>query len=125
MHMFAMHDRRRQPSPLAAAGAVLAACAVALAAYAAHASAAAGHQGPLFTAAAIAFGHGLALQTLGPDSRRRLRRGLLLGLLLGTLLFCGSVVAAQLFGMSAKLAPLGGGLLILCWLGLGFDHLRR
>lgn len=123
--MFASHDRRRQPSFLAATGAALAAAAVALSAYAAHASAAVGHQAPLFTAAAVAFGHGLALQTLGQDNRRRLRRVLLAGLLLGTVLFSGSVVAAHVFGASAKLAPLGGGLLILCWLGIALDHLRR
>ncbi len=123
--MFVGHDRRRQPSLLAAAGALLAAGAVALSAYAAHASAAAGHQAALFTAAAVAFGHGLALQWLGQDNRRRLRRVLLAGMLLGTLLFCGSVVLAQLAGTSARFAPLGGGLLILCWLGLAYDHLRR
>lgn len=123
--MFVSHDRRRQPSALAAAGALLAAGAVALSAYAAHAAAAAGHQAPLFTAAAVAFGHGLALQALGQDNRRRLRRVLLAAMLLGTVLFSGSVAAAQLFGISAKLAPLGGGLLILCWLGLAYDHLRR
>lgn len=112
------------PRWLPSAGAVLAAASVALSAYAAHAvDATMGHR--LQMAAAIAFGHGLALAALGSRVSRRLGTFALAMLLLGTLLFSGSLVAAQLFGAPARLAPVGGLLLIVGWLLHAADALRR
>lgn len=109
---------------LAAAGALCAGLSVALAAYAAH-----GVDGQarawLQTAALFAFGHGLALAVLAPAAVRRLRRAALLCLLGGMLLFSGSLAAGALFAWPTAAAPLGGGLLILGWLLLAADCLRR
>ncbi|AWV07796.1 DUF423 domain-containing protein [Marilutibacter maris] len=109
---------------LAGAGAVLAAVSVALAAYASH-----GADGEarthLQTAAAFAFGHGLALCALAPQARRRFGRWALAGLLLGVLLFSGSLVAAHAFGWPTRLAPAGGSLMILAWLAYAVDAARR
>ena len=108
----ATHPRARWS---ASAGAVLAAFAVALSAYASH-----GAEGiaraNLLTAAAFAFGHGVALVALSSWPRRRLATLASLVLLLGTLLFCGALVAKSLFGLSSALAPHGGMLLIAGWL---------
>jgi len=105
------------------AGAVLAAAAVALSAYAAH-GAAQDAQGRLQIAAVFAFGHGIALAALGPRAARRSGTVALAALLLGTLLFSGSLAAAQLFGTPTQLAPAGGMLLIAGWLLLAADALR-
>ena len=110
-------------SPLAAAGAVCAAIAVALGAYATHAATGAA-QGPLQTAAAVAFGHGIALAALGRGLRTRLCRLALGALLLGTVLFAGSIALHALAGVAPVLAPFGGMLLIAGWLLLAFDLLR-
>lgn len=111
-------------SPLAAAGALSAAAAVALAAYAAH-----GVDGEaqlrLQTAAIQAFGHGLALALLAPTVVRRLGRAALSVLLLGMLLFCGSLAGNVLLGWPTVAAPFGGMLLIVGWLLLAVDFLRR
>lgn len=111
------------PRLLAACGAVLLACAVALAAYAAH-----GVQGDaqsrLQTAAAFAFGHGLALVALAPRAQARLALVVLAMLLLGTLLFCGGLVAVTLFGIDAGVAPFGGMLMIAAWLAWAAVALR-
>jgi len=101
---------------LAAAGAMLAAFSVALAAWASHAA------GPdagqrLGLAAAFAFGHGLALAALAPRARGRLAVAALWALLLGVLLFAGSLAGAHFLGLPTRLAPLGGSLMILGWLG--------
>lgn len=109
---------------IAASGAVLAAVGVALSAYAAH-STAGDARGSLQTAALFAFGHGVALATMAPMSRRRLAVVALIGLLLGTLLFAGAIVAAQLWSVHARTAPFGGGLLIAAWLLYAADALRR
>ena len=106
----------RAARTLAAAGSVLAALAVALAAYASHAT------GPeagarLGTAAAFAFCHGLALAALAPRASGRLALAALGCLLLGVLLFAGSLAGAHFLGLPTRLAPLGGSLLILGWLG--------
>ena len=45
-------------------------------------------------------------------------------LLLGVLLFCGSLIAAALLGLTPALAPLGGGLVISGWLLHAYDRLR-
>ena len=100
---------------LASAGAVLAALAVGLAAYASHAV------GPgagmrLGLASAFAFGHGLALAALAPRSGGRLATLALCLLLAGVLLFAGSLAGAHFLGWGTRLAPLGGGLLMLGWL---------
>ena len=108
---------------LAACGALLLAAAVALAAYAAH-GVEGEAQARLNTAAAFAFGHGLALAVLAPRAHARLARLVLAALLLGTLLFCGGVVAVTLFGVSLGVAPFGGTLLIVGWLAWAFVALR-
>lgn len=109
---------------LAAAGAVLAAAAVALAAYASHAA------GPgaglrLGTAAAFAFGHGLALAALAPQAGGRLAAAALWLLLAGVLLFAGSLAGAHFIGLPTRLAPLGGSLMILGWLAHAVAAWRR
>jgi len=109
---------------LAFAGAVLAAAAVALFAYAAHATGMAG-QGSLQAAAAMAFGHGVALAALARMPQRRLAIAALTGLLLGTLLFSGGLFFAHVVGTHARTAPFGGALLIAAWLAYAVDALRR
>jgi uncharacterized membrane protein YgdD (TMEM256/DUF423 family) len=110
---------------LAAMGAVLAAAAVGVSAYAAHAvddSA----RSTLYTAAAVAFGHGLALAALTRGTPgRRLHFLALCGLLSGTLLFSGSLVLHHAVGLPLRLAPLGGGVLIFSWLLYAAAALRR
>ncbi len=114
--------RRRRG--LVASGAVLAAIAVALAAYSSH-----GADGEarvrLQTAAAFAFGHGIALAALAPRCARRLDTIALVALLIGTLLFSGSLVGAYAFGWPTALAPLGGSAMIAAWLLYAVDALRR
>ena len=113
----------RRNRGLAAIGALLAGGAVALAAYAAH-----GVEGlaqtRLQTAAAFAFGHGLALAVLAERAERLLDRSALYVLLAGTALFCGGVVAGTLFGTGSVVAPLGGTLLIAGWLLYAASALR-
>ena len=109
---------------LAASGAVLAATAVALAAYASHGL----HgvdQSRLQTAAVFAFGNGLALAALAPQTTRTLGQLALLALLLGVLLFSGSLAGSVLARWPTTLAPMGGVLMIGGWLGLAVDFIRR
>lgn len=105
-------------------GALLAGSAVALSAYASH-----GVDGSaranLLTAAAFAFGHGLALVALAGVARGRLAMIASLVLLAGTLLFCGALAGRSLLGLSSAPAPLGGGLLMLGWLLHAVAALRR
>ena len=108
---------------LAFAGALLAAAAVALAAYAAH-GADAGAATSLQLAAVFAFGHGVALCALAPQSPRRPGLWALAGLLLGVVLFSGSLVAAHALGWPTRLAPAGGSLMILAWLLYAVDAAR-
>lgn len=108
---------------LAAVGALLAALAVALAAYAAH-GVHGEDQARLQLLAAVVFGHGLALAALAPSAVGGLARLPLWGLLLGTLLFGGGIVAGVLVGTGNGLAPIGGTLLILAWLGRAVLALR-
>lgn len=105
-------------------GAVLAATAVAISAYTAHAVGE-GARAPLYTAAVLAFGHGLALATLAPVAATRLRFLALCGLLSGTLLFSGSLMAHHALGLPVRLAPLGGSILIFSWLLYAAAALRR
>jgi uncharacterized membrane protein YgdD (TMEM256/DUF423 family) len=109
---------------LAALGALLAALAVALGAHAAHGFEGAA-QSALYTAAIVAFGHGVALAALAPPARLRIQFFALSGLLLGTLLFSGSLVSRHLFGRPLGLAPFGGSLQILSWLLYAVASLRR
>lgn len=106
------------------AGALLAAASVALSAYASHADSGAG-QASLQAAAAIAFGHGVALAALSPLARGRLAATALLAMLLGTLLFSGGIVVAHFADGLARTAPFGGTLLIAAWLAWAIDALRR
>jgi uncharacterized membrane protein YgdD (TMEM256/DUF423 family) len=111
-------------SPLAAAGALCAALAVALAAYAAHAA-----DGPgrllLQTAAALVFGHGVALAALARGTCGRRRRLALIALLAGSMLFAGSLVLHALTGVQLHLAPAGGLLMIGGWVLLAIDLFRE
>lgn len=109
---------------IASSGALLAGVAVALAAYASHAATPDARM-RLFMAAAFAFGHGAVLAVGGAAPARRLAQGAWLALLVGTLLFAGSLVGAVLFGLSTRLAPLGGLTLIGGWLVLAIDRARR
>ncbi len=117
-------NHRQRRSWLAANGALFAAAAVALSAYAAHAA-----QGPtqtrLQTAALFAFGHGVALAALAPQSARPLARFALAMLCVGVLLFSGSLASNALAQWQTTLAPLGGCLLIAGWLLYAVDALRR
>lgn len=99
----------------AVAGATLAGLAVALSAYAAHGVDGAAQAG-LQTAAAYAFGHGVALVALASATRGRLATLASVLLLLGTLGFSGALASKHLLGVSTGTAPFGGSLLILGWL---------
>lgn len=108
---------------LGANGAICIAAAVALSAYAAHL--AQGHdQSRLQVAAALAFGHGIALAALAPAASRRLGRAALLLAYLGMLLFCGSLVFAALAQWPTTLVPWGGLAMIGGWLLFAGDRLR-
>ena len=112
------------PRALAAFGALACAAAVGLSAYASH-----GLQGDdarrAGLAALFAFGHGLALLLLAPGARTHLRRTGLGLLAVGLALFSGSLLGAALAGLPTALAPAGGLLLMLGWLIIGADALRR
>jgi uncharacterized membrane protein YgdD (TMEM256/DUF423 family) len=106
----------------AALGALFAGAAVALAALAMHAVS--GHESVrLSIAAAIAFGHGLALVAIVArgSTLATLARS---ALALGTLLFAGTLVLTVFAGASPTLAPAGGMLLMAGWVILAADFLR-
>jgi uncharacterized membrane protein YgdD (TMEM256/DUF423 family) len=109
---------------LAAFGALACGVAVGLGAYASH-----GLDGDaarrVGLAALFAFGHGLALLLLAPAAGTRLRLTGLSGLALGVLLFSGSLLAAVFLSAPTLLAPTGGMLLMLGWLAIAADVLRR
>lgn len=109
---------------LAALGAVACALAVGLGAYASH-----GLDGDAARRAGLAalflFGHGLALLVLAAPAASRLRLVALAALALGVLLFAGSLLGAVFAGLPTALAPAGGVLLMLAWLTLAADALRR
>jgi uncharacterized membrane protein YgdD (TMEM256/DUF423 family) len=108
---------------LAAIGSLLAGLSVALSAYAMHA-AAPDAQGRMLQAAVFAFAHGLALTALAPLAQRPTGLLALAMLLAGAFLFCGSLLAAALLGLSPMLAPFGGALMIAGWLLHAYDRLR-
>jgi uncharacterized membrane protein YgdD (TMEM256/DUF423 family) len=109
---------------LAACGALACGVSVGLGAYASH-----GLDGDaarrVGLAALFAFGHGLALLLLAPSAGTRLRTAGLSALAAGMLLFPGSLLAAVFLSASTALAPLGGMLLMLGWLVVAADALRR
>ena len=109
---------------LAAVGALACAAAVGLGAYASH-----GLDGDaarrVGLAAIFAFGHGLALLVLAPGAATRLRSAGLCALALGMALFSGSLLGAAFLSTPTALAPTGGLLLMLGWLLLAVDALRR
>lgn len=109
---------------LAAFGALACAAAVGLSAYASH-----GLPGEdarrVGLAALFAFGHGLALLLLAPHAASRLRVVGLMMLAPGLLLFSGSLLGAALVSLPTTLAPVGGLLLMLGWLIIAVDALRR
>jgi uncharacterized membrane protein YgdD (TMEM256/DUF423 family) len=109
---------------LAAAGELACGVSVGLGAYASH-----GLDGDaarrVGLAALFAFGHGLALLLLAPGASTRLRAVGLSGLALGVLLFSGSLLAAVFLSAPTVLAPTGGLLLMLGWLAIAADALRR
>ncbi|QNN47338.1 DUF423 domain-containing protein [Thermomonas brevis] len=108
---------------LAAIGSLLAGLSVALSAYAMHAAEPAA-QGRMLQAAVFAFAHGLALTALAPLAQRLAGLLALAMLLAGAFLFCGSLLAAALLGLSPMLAPFGGALMIAGWLLHAYDRLR-
>lgn len=108
---------------LGANGALCMAAAVALAAVASHAVDGA-DQGRLQLAAALGFGHGVAMAALSPIAQRRLGRAALVVAFLGMLLFCGSLVLAALAQWPTTLAPAGGVAMIGGWLLFAADRLR-
>lgn len=109
---------------LAAFGALACGVSVGLGAYASH-----GLDGDaarrVGLAALFAFGHGLALLLLAPAAHTRLRTAGLSGLALGVALFSGSLLAAVFLSAPTALAPTGGVLLMLGWLAVAADALRR
>lgn len=109
---------------LAAFGALACAVSVGLGAYASHGldGVAAWRVG---LAALFAFGHGVALLLLAPAAGARLRTAALCSLALGVLLFSGSLLAAVFLSAPTVLAPTGGMLMMLGWLALAADALRR
>lgn len=108
----------------AAIGALLSGASVALAAYASHATTDAA-QDRLQLAAALAFGHGLALAVLAPVSRTGLQRLAVIGWGVGTVLFSGSLVAAHFAATTTRAAPVGGLLLIAAWVVYAIAVWRR
>jgi uncharacterized membrane protein YgdD (TMEM256/DUF423 family) len=99
----------------AALGALYCAMAVGLGAWAAHAVEGLA-QGRLETAVLYLFLHGLGLLALAPLLTTRTRVVAAALIVAGSLLFCGSLVAAAMAGVSTRLAPFGGVLLIAGWL---------
>lgn len=108
---------------LSAFAALCCGASVALGAYASH-----GAQGQarerLALAAIFAFAHGLALLALASRGSRlaRLAKGLFAA---GIVLFSGSLAAAALFATPTTAAPFGGSLLMLAWLLVAGDFLRK
>lgn len=109
---------------LGAMGALLAGLSVALAAYATHAAEGVA-QGRMLQAAVMAFAHGVALAALTPLAQRPMALISLLILLVGVFLFCASLLASVVLGVSASVVtPFGGALVISGWLLYAYDRLR-
>ncbi len=123
--MYTTGRRTRRPSLLACLGALLAAAAIGLSAYASHGVNEPLAQSHLEMAALYAFAHGAVLAVLGPRTSAAPGRLGLYVLLLGTLLFAGSLAGSALWQWPTRLAPVGGSALMLGWVLLAFDALRR
>lgn len=96
---------------------------VALGAYASHAAVGQARE-RLALAALFAFAHGLALLALASRGSRLALAGK--GLFAaGIVLFSGSLAAAALFATPTAAAPFGGSLLMLGWLLVAGDFLRK
>jgi len=108
---------------LAGIGALACGVAVGIGAYAMHGALTPQNHELLVIAAAFLFAHGLALASLAPGTRSRLRQAGFLALMIGTILFAGSLVFAALLGIAPTLAPFGGGLLLFGWLLIGLELL--
>lgn len=115
----------RSMRAIAGIGALACGAAVGAGAYAMHGALTPQNHERLAVAAVFLFAHGLALASLAPGTSSRLRQAGFLALLLGTILFAGSLVLAALLGIAPTLAPIGGSLLMLGWLLIGGDFLRR
>ncbi|WP_162823776.1 DUF423 domain-containing protein [Lysobacter sp. TY2-98] len=104
-------------------GGLYGACGVGLSAYAAHA-ATGDAQHALYTAAAMALVHAVALVSYAPG---RSRAGSLaqFAFALGVLLFSGSLVGAHVLGWPTRLAPAGGMILIAGWLFAAVERSSR
>jgi uncharacterized membrane protein YgdD (TMEM256/DUF423 family) len=119
-----MSEERRTPEPiardlmrtLAAIGTLACGIAVGMGAYSMHSALTPLNHQRMGLAALFLFGHGLALATLAPGSRSRVRRIGLCVLLIGVILFSGGLAFAAVQGIEPTLAPFGGSLLILGWL---------
>jgi uncharacterized membrane protein YgdD (TMEM256/DUF423 family) len=107
------HDLMRS---LAATGTLACGIAVGMGAYAMHSALMPENRQRMGMAALFLFAHGLALASLAPGSRSRVRRIGLCVILIGMMFFSGSLVLAALHGVEPVLAPFGGSLLILGWL---------
>ncbi|MFT4197657.1 MAG: DUF423 domain-containing protein [Pseudoxanthomonas sp.] len=108
-------DDRRAGAWLALAGALLCALAVGLSAYASHGALDEHGRELLRSAALFGFGHGLALAALARRAHGLALAALAL-MLLGVLLFSASLALHVLAGWPTRLAPVGGGTLMLAWL---------
>jgi len=108
----------------AASGSLACGAAVALSAFAAHAHVDDHARQQLAIAAAMAFGHGLALVAIAARASR-LATFARIGFGAGIVLFCGSLIGAALQGWPTTLAPAGGIALMLGWAILAADFLRR
>ncbi|TKS54324.1 DUF423 domain-containing protein [Luteimonas yindakuii] len=116
-----IHAPHRWP---AAVGALYAGLSVAAAAYASHGLDGEA-QSRLMLAAMFGFGHGVALVALGRQALRRRAAVALWFLLVGVALFSGSLAGAALAAWPTRAAPWGGMLMMLGWLLLAVDSLRR
>lgn len=123
--MFALDRRARRPSLLASIGALLAATAIGLSAYASHGVSDPLAQQHLNMAALYSFAHGAVLVALAPRAQGALGRLAMSLLLLGTLLFAGSLVGNALWQWPTRFAPYGGSALMLGWVMVALDALRR
>jgi len=118
-----MDSAARSMRVLAGTGALACGAAVGIGAYTMHGALAPQDHGRLVIAAVFLFAHGLALASLAPGSRSRLRLAGFFALMIGTILFAGSLVLAAMLGIAPTLAPFGGSLLMLGWLLIGGDFL--
>lgn len=113
----------RMQRVLIGCGGVVGACGVAAAAASSHAESVR-NLGALST---IFLAHGPALLALGLAGRGRVMLGAALVLALGTLVFGADLFLREWLGHSLfpGAAPLGGGLMILAWLGLALSALVK